>query len=297
MVVLTVKRNNDLVLLYETTVSAKAGDVIADICKLYNAKMRLQRLIDAAADIVTHGLLKPLDQHGYSIEELEQSASENKEPAPPKEPKYVDRGGQRYMVNPDPTGRRTGECPLPEIAEVVNRTIDAAKTLVSTEYPLTNNFLSMEQIEEAMRNIGGSLTIAYPMGMPEWETAKAILEDDEDLTGTAASKEVFLPNESAIWWAGRELTPEKLLSEFLGKNEKTKVIVKLQKKSQGAPVRESPFDEKAQKELMAYYYKKQEQQKKLEENDDDDYLNSPWANPKSLKSSFIGVQNVSWRPK
>ena len=38
-----------------------------------------------------------------------------------------------------------------------------------------------------------------------------------------ASKEVFKPNESALWWAGKELLKEKLLSEFVGKNEKTKL--------------------------------------------------------------------------
>lgn len=30
--------------------------------------------------------------------------------------------------------------------------------------------------------------------------------------------------------------------------------------------------------------------KQLEENQDDDYLNSSWADPKSLKKAFAGVQ-------
>ena len=32
-----------------------------------------------------------------------------------------------------------------------------------------------------------------------------------------------------MWWAGKELTRDKTLGDFVGKNEKTKIIAKLQK--------------------------------------------------------------------
>jgi hypothetical protein len=47
--------------------------------------------------------------------------------------------------------------------------------------------------------------------------------------------------------------------------------------------------------MMAYYYRKQEEAKKLVENEDDDYLQSSWANPKSLKSAFNGMGNVRFK--
>ena len=73
----------------------------------------------------------------------------------------------------------------------------------------------------------------------------------------------------------------KLLSDYVGKNEKTKIVAKLQRvrclvivqdltqrvdhsrqqKGQGAPIREAPLSEQAQKEMMAYYYRKQEEHK------------------------------------
>lgn len=102
------------------------------------------------------------------------------------------------------------------------------------------------------------------------------------------------PTQSSLWWAGKELVKDKTLSEFVGKNEKTKIIVKIQKKGQGPPVREAPMGEQEQKNLMAYYYRKQEELKKLGENEDDDYLNSSWADPKSLKNAFSGVRDVKW---
>jgi len=47
---------------------------------------------------------------------------------------------------------------------------------------------------------------------------------------------------TALWWAGKELLRGKLLKDFSGKNEKTKIIVKLAKTGSGAPVREPAID-------------------------------------------------------
>lgn len=55
----------------------------------------------------------------------------------------------------------------------------------------------------------------------------------------------------------------KKLKDYVGRNEKTKIIAKLQKKGQGAPSREPVFSEEEQKQMMAYAYKKQEELKVL----------------------------------
>ena len=48
---------------------------------------------------------------------------------------------------------------------------------------------------------------------------------------TQASLEVIEVEKASLWWAGKELQRGKKLLDFVGKNEKTKVIVKLQKVS------------------------------------------------------------------
>ena len=73
------------------------------------------------------------------------------------------------------------------------------------------------------------------------------------------------------------------VSQRLGTNEKTKVICKLQKSSEGAPAREPIVSEEERNAMMAYHFKRQEELKKLAESEEDDYLNSPWADPKGLK--------------
>jgi hypothetical protein len=65
----------------------------------------------------------------------------------------------------------------------------------------------------------------------------------------------------ALWFSGKELQRGKILSDFVGKNEKTKVIVKIQKKGNAAPARERVVSDDEQKQMMAYYYRKQQELK------------------------------------
>lgn len=53
----------------------------------------------------------------------------------------------------------------------------------------------------------------------------------------------------------------KKLSDYLGKNEKTKGIVKLQKAGSGAPQREPVMSEDDQKAMMLHAYRRQEELK------------------------------------
>ena len=66
-----------------------------------------------------------------------------------------------------------------------------------------------------------------------------------------------------LWWAGKELVSGKKLKDYIGANEKTKIVAKLQKKGQGPPAREPVFTEEDKKKMMSYAYKKQEELKVL----------------------------------
>ncbi|NXD60779.1 CF298 protein, partial [Corvus moneduloides] len=46
-----------------------------------------------------------------------------------------------------------------------------------------------------------------------------------------AGTEVIKESEAQLWWAGKQLEETKLLSDYVGKNEKTTIIVKIQKVS------------------------------------------------------------------
>ena len=46
------------------------------------------------------------------------------------------------------------------------------------------------------------------------------------------------PKTATLWFAGKQLLPKNLLSQHLGRHEKTKAVIKLQQAGQGAPGRE-----------------------------------------------------------
>lgn len=64
-----------------------------------------------------------------------------------------------------------------------------------------------------------------------------------------------------LWFSGKELLPGKKIKDFLGSNEKTKVIVKLQKRGSGKPAREPLMSEDERKQFMLHAYRRQEQLK------------------------------------
>lgn len=140
--------------------------------------------------------------------------------------------------------------------------------------------------------------IAFPMGLPDWEPSKHEVEGTEDLEGTAEGADIMNAESTVMWWASKQLDRSKTLQDFVGKNDKTKIVVQLTKKGAGAPVRQAQQQSKSEQEaMMAYYFKKKEEWKKLEDDDDDSYMSAAWADPKSMKSQLNGTANVSWRPR
>lgn len=69
------------------------------------------------------------------------------------------------------------------------------------------------------------------------------------------------PAKCQLWFAGRLLLPEKPLNDFMGSNEKTKVIVKISKREEGAPGREPPITEDTKKQMMLMAHRRQEELK------------------------------------
>jgi hypothetical protein len=134
--------------------------------------------------------------------------------------------------------------------------------------------------------------MAYPMGLPAYDIIRLTIEGNEGLDGSAAGQAVLDPDTAELWVASRIFDRNQTVGERLGRNEKTKVVGKLQKPGDGPPGRESAVSEDEKKAMMAFYFKKQEEMKKLAEANDDEYLNSAWADPKQLQRSLRGSSVV-----
>lgn len=64
-----------------------------------------------------------------------------------------------------------------------------------------------------------------------------------------------------LWFSGKEMLRGMKIKDFVGKNEKTKAVVKLHKRGSGRPAREPLMSEDEKKQLMLHAYKRQEELK------------------------------------
>ena len=132
--------------------------------------------------------------------------------------------------------------------------------------------------------------IIWPQGLPGWDPVDILLD--------AYSKQIadptilgLLDRDTALaWWAGKCLGRREKLSFYLGRNEKTRIVVKLTKPGSGAPTREPAINEAQQREMMAFYYKKQEEFKRMQEESERNPQEALYERGGSkLKEAFQGI--------
>merc|ERR1711998_241916 len=282
MVLLHVKKGEDINFLYRTPVTTTNDDATVEVCKVFNLILLIRRLKYSCEELCQYGPMKPPEKQGVVDDELAMADSEAMQKANP---------------HWDPTGKRTGANPTEELADVIRRTVADAEEAISKRQFERKVEFTVEMLQDHIDKIRGALMIAYPMGLPDWEPARQAVEETEELEGTSEGQDVMQEDATVMWWASKQLDRSKTLQDFVGKNDKTKIVVQRTKKGAGAPQRQGQQQSKSEQEaMMAYYFKKKEEWKKLEEEDDDSYLQSEWANPKQMKNQLNGTSNVAWRP-
>lgn len=267
--------------IYETKVTESMDVITRSVSEMHNRRLQVRRLAAALRELAKFGPMRPEDQRGLTEAEINASGT-----------------SLSKDMNGDPLGLREGKhaAPPAEVQATMNRCADEADVICSNRLAKESRPTEAKSMEEAFMNLKGAVMIAYPMGLPEWDTVRQIIDGKEELAGTQDSLNVMEPDTSTLWFAGKQMFREQPLSKFIGTNEKTTIIAKLQKKTSGAPARQPPVDDETRKQMMSYWHKKQEEAKELENDEDDAYLNSAWANPKSLKSSVLGLDRVRFRP-
>lgn len=290
MVLFHVKKSDTEQFLVEGKTTEKNDDLIVRLVKIWNTRLRVGRLCGYAEQLADYGPGKPAKERGidHIQEEADEVAKKHGEKVP-------DRKRNEYYQE-DPLGARTGNRCKPELGEIIKKTIADAKAILDKNQVTRKVPCGMAQLQEKIDNIRGAVMIAYPMGLPPYDEVRQELEDNAEIPGMGGQF-VLDPNEVSLWWAGKEFQRGKLVSDRTGRNEKTKVVVKLQKKGGGAPAREPAVTEDERKAMMAHYFKKQEEMKRLAEDDDDSYTTSSWADSKALKKNLIGGGGgIAFRP-
>lgn len=273
MVVFQIKKGDKETFLYETTTATSNDVVIRELVAIWNMRLRIAQLCGAMRELGQYGPMKKPDSAGLDeVAEKYNGASIEK--------------GEFYQA--DPTGARTGNGVGPQLMETIERVCQDAEAVLSPNYAAMKKAITVDLLVEKLDNMRGAVIMAFPMGLPEWDTVRLTIEGIEGLEGTAAGQELLDADRAELWIASRALERSQTVGDRLGKNEKTKVIAKMQQPGGGCPGREPGVSEEEKKAMMAYYFKKQEEMKKLSESNDDDYLNSSWADPKALQRSLRG---------
>uniref|UniRef100_A0A1A8P1K1 Chromosome 21 open reading frame 59 n=1 Tax=Nothobranchius rachovii TaxID=451742 RepID=A0A1A8P1K1_9TELE len=258
MVQLHVKRGDESQFLFDTTADELLETVIRQITAIYNGRLQVDRICSEISELADHGITLPPNMQGLTEEQI-------------VELKLTDEWEERRW-------RRQKRSSPKKQAQA-------------------NVCVTMEMITEALDQLRGAVMIVYPMGLPPHDPIKMEFDNQTDLSGTQASLQVIPEHECQLWWAGKEMQRGKKLQDYIGKNEKTKLVVKIQKKGQGAPAREPLVTDEQQKQMMLHYHRRQEELKKLEEADDDSYLDSDWSDRQALKRQFQGLTNIKWGPR
>ncbi|XP_056267715.1 cilia- and flagella-associated protein 298 [Pseudoliparis swirei] len=290
MVQLHVKRGDESHFLFNTTVASPLETVIQQITAIYNGRLKVDRICAEIPELADHGITLPPNMQGLTEEQIVELKLQDE-----WEDTCVPSGGP--VLRKDEMGRRNGHSPNDKMKAVLMRTVEEAKALISKKQVQANVCLTMEMVKEALDPLRGAVMIVYPMGLPPHDPIRMEFEDQEDLSGTQASLQVITEDECQLWWAAKEMQRGKKLQDYIGKNEKTKLVVKIQKKGQGQPAREPLVTDEQQKQMMLHQYRRQEELKKLEEADDDSYLDSEWTDRQALRKQFQGLSNISWGPR
>lgn len=290
MVLLHVKHDNESQFLLDTMGSISIEDLTKEITRIYNGRLKVHRICAEIETLADHGIFLPPNMQGLTDEQIEELKLKDEWAE-----RCVPSGGSVFKK--DEVGRRNGHAPDEKMKKVLKTTVEEAKALISKKQVQANVCVNMDMVKDALDQLRGAVMIVYPMGLPPYDPIRMEFEDKEDLSGTHAALEVIEEPEAQLWWAAKELKKTSKLSDYVGKNEKTKIIVKIQKKGQGAPAREPVISNEDQKQLMLFYHRRQEELKKLEENDDDSFLDSEWADRNALKRHFHGVKDIKWRPR
>lgn len=254
MVKIHLKKGDESQFLFETTVEQNVDDAIKIICNIYNGRLKVQRLCSEIEFLAKSGIILPYNMQGLTDEQISELKLKDE-----YSDKCIPSGG--YIECKDELGRRNGRAPTEKMQEILTKTIKDAKEKVSKNLVQKDICLTPAKVQEAIDELRGAVTIVYPMGLPPYDPISMEFNNTEELEGTQAALEVIDQKDASIWFSGKEMQSGKKLSDFLGKNEKTKVIVKIQKKGKSAPGREPVVSEEEQKKMMAYYYRKQEEWK------------------------------------
>lgn len=254
MVRLVIKRGDEPQFLFDTSLPMRIDSLLFEVVAIFNGRLKVLRVCGEMEELAKYGPMWPPEIIGLTEEQVSELKLTDEWLSV-----CVPSGG--FSLNKDPVGRRYGHQPKKEMQNVLLKAVADAKQIISAGLVNSGVALLQKDIQGALDLLRGAVTIVYPMQLPPHDAIRMEFNNIEELSGTYAAKEIVEPAKAQLWFAGHHMLPEKTLGDYLGRNEKCKVIVKLAKAEEGQPSREPAVSEEARKQLMLQAYKRQEELK------------------------------------
>ncbi|CAI5727473.1 unnamed protein product [Hyaloperonospora brassicae] len=275
MVVFRVQRSACRAFLVEAPCATRNDALIRSLCSVFNLRLRLAALVEVLEDVARGGT-SALDGQ-TQIESADDERTKWKADA--------SAGVQHQDV-------------LLRVAMDAKAVLDSSQTLGARRVCSTES-----ELLEKLQHIRSAVAQAFPMGLPPPHHLMQRLLDAEStekaLSESAAALDVLSGETAELWWAGKRFTRDTNVCDVVGKNDKSTIIVTLQKKGEGAPRRESAVHEDERKAMTAFCCQKQQTQQQqqqqqcgVEDEAEDYYKLSSWADPTMLKKSLRGTENI-----
>ncbi|XP_030058004.1 cilia- and flagella-associated protein 298 isoform X2 [Microcaecilia unicolor] len=193
MVQLHVKRGDESQFLFDTTGDVLVEELTEKITDIYNGRLKVQRICSEMTELADHGITLPVNMQGLTDEQIEDLKLKDEWAE-----KCVPSGG--YVFKKDDIGRRNGQAPNEKMKEVLKKTTEEAKALISKKQAQANVCITMGMVKDALDQLRGAVMIVYPMGLPPHDPIRMEFEGIEDLSGTqkgqgAPAREPVISNE------------------------------------------------------------------------------------------------------
>jgi hypothetical protein len=169
---------------------------------------------------------------------------------------------------------------------------------VAAKAPLTLPLVAehAQAVSDAARACGGDLAALATQVVAACRAADDPVDSPSMGAAVLEVEDMLAAGDVVLWGPGATAlmpTPEKrLLSDFIGRNDKSKVLIRLQTRKEGQPAKEGGVSAEEQAAMLALLRRKQQEAADVAGADDVETDDAPWANPRALKTHFSGVGNV-----
>lgn len=123
MVVLHVKRGDDHVFLYETSVNTATDTVIRELVSVFNGRLKVQRICMEMEELAEHGTMLPEQMRQLNDDQIEELHLKDE-----WADKCIPMGG--FTFNKDPLCRRNGQQPNEAMRKVLEKAMADAKAMI-----------------------------------------------------------------------------------------------------------------------------------------------------------------------